>query len=491
MPLRIIEWSEELSRTGNLAVVLSTDESGMSYARALPTENIEQIVSQPNDVEQVKAIIEKAYYHEGAMVEARVWPAYNADTDAPDENGKWPATVLHFAINRPVGGQWGESDLAPILKWLSRHANWLEDRVRLNRFRQTFAYILYGKYRHAGERAARASEINTNPPGPGSVLVADESEKWDILSPKLESHEANTDGEAIKKMIAAGAGVPLHFLAEPESSTRTTAEAAGGPTYRWFEQRQNFVLYLIQQVLEAARRRRALIDTRVAIRPEITVTGGDISARDNAALAISASTAVAAFNTLHDKSLIDDSELLRMVYKFAGEAVNIEELLAKAPRKKPVAEPTEPDKRTATPTPDRSDVKIDKDTGETRAAGETLAHHHEESHRMGDHIQLTIQVPQTQVTVQNTVEPTPVQVAAPTVNNLVEPAAVQVTNHVLPAPVNVEVQPAPMQVTAVPIQVTAPDVRVTNTIQFPTVTETAVVERDEEGRAVRIEKTYE
>jgi hypothetical protein len=28
-------------------------------------------------------------------------------------------------------------------------------------------------------------------------------------------------------MIAAGAGIPMHFLAEPEGATRTTAEAAG------------------------------------------------------------------------------------------------------------------------------------------------------------------------------------------------------------------------------------------------------------------------
>ena len=50
--------------------------------------------------------------------------------------------MLHYAINRPVGAQWGESDLAPVLRWLSRYAAWLEDRARLNRFRNSFPYVV-------------------------------------------------------------------------------------------------------------------------------------------------------------------------------------------------------------------------------------------------------------------------------------------------------------------------------------------------------------
>ncbi len=50
--------------------------------------------------------------------------------------------MLHYAINRPVGALRGESDLAPLLRWLSRYAAWLEDRARLNRFRTAFLYVV-------------------------------------------------------------------------------------------------------------------------------------------------------------------------------------------------------------------------------------------------------------------------------------------------------------------------------------------------------------
>ena len=89
------------------------------------------------------------------------------------------------------------------------------------------------------------------------MLVKDENEEWSVLAPNLAAGEAAEDGLSLKKMIAAGAGLPLHFLAEPESSTRTTAESAGGPTFRHFEQRQELFRWLVGDLARIALRRRA------------------------------------------------------------------------------------------------------------------------------------------------------------------------------------------------------------------------------------------
>ena len=69
-----------------------------------------------------------------------------------------------------------------------------------------------------------------------------------MIQPQLSSQEAGEDGLAVKRMVAAGAGIPLHFLAEPESATRTTAEFAGGPTFRRYEQRQKFFLWMLEDL---------------------------------------------------------------------------------------------------------------------------------------------------------------------------------------------------------------------------------------------------
>lgn len=172
-------------------------------------------------------------------------------------------------------------------------------------------------------RQTRQAQLLSTPPSPGSVLVTDESEEWSVLSPRLEALDASTDGLAIKKMIAAGVGVPLHFLAEPESSTRTTAEAAGGPTFRRFEQRQRFMQWMLADLCQIVIARRAQLDREVVSPAEIAIQAAEISSKDNSALA-RAGREVAEFAAdLLDKDLISREEYLRLVYRFIDEMVPV------------------------------------------------------------------------------------------------------------------------------------------------------------------------
>ena len=323
MEIRVFEWCDELIRTGELFALLSTDAGGMTYVRAVPATDVGDIVTAPNDMEQ-----EQMFLPVDALVaDVLPWVGYDKNNDAPGEDGSFPARMLHFALNRPVGALRGESDLAPILRWLRRHGAWLEDRARLNRFRQAFLYLVTRAFRSEGERLARQAELNANPPNPGTILVKDSSETWEIMHPKLDSFEASEDGLALKKMIVAGVGLPLHFLAEPESATRTTAEAAGGPAFRHLERRQIFFFWLLRMVARVAVRRRALVDSSVDAAAHIHIQGGDIFQRDNVSLGQAAASIIGSFMQLRREGLIDDAELLRLSYKFAGEVVDVEEIL--------------------------------------------------------------------------------------------------------------------------------------------------------------------
>ncbi len=347
MDHRVFDLCDELTRSGELFVLLSTDASGMSYVRAVPALAVREIETAANDLEQPRRFV-------GRNGE-QSWPAYDPATD--DGQG---AVMLHYAVNRPVGALRGESDLAPLLRWLVRYAAWLEDRARLNRFRFAFLYAVTLRGASEADRRRRQAELAAAPPAPGSVLVKDEGEEWEVLSPKLEAAQAGEDGLALKKMIGAGAGVPLHFLAEPESSTRTTAESAGGPTFRHYEQRQEYFLWLLGDVLRTAVERAARAGRAVDPGAEIRVHGADVSARDNAALAVAASTAVSAFSALRDRGLIDDGELLRLAYRFAGEVVDVGAMLARG-HAAGAAKTVRPG-RAARP----AGVEVDGETGEVK-----------------------------------------------------------------------------------------------------------------------------
>jgi hypothetical protein len=215
--MRVYEWCDELTRAGELFLLLSTDAAGMTYVRAVPAAAVEQVDCAENDVQQ------ETGFHlrpSGDQVEGRVWPAYCAEHDFQQEDGGFTPVMLHYAVNRPVGAVHGESDLAPLLRWLSRYSAWLEDRARLNRYRNAFLFVVKGRWESELARKTRQDTLALTPPSPGSILVTDESESWEVLNPRLESSDANEDGLALKKMIAAGCGLPLHFLAEPEGSNR-------------------------------------------------------------------------------------------------------------------------------------------------------------------------------------------------------------------------------------------------------------------------------
>ena len=340
MPIRIFEMCDELTRTGNLFLLVSTDASGMSYIRVVPSSNIDKITAMDNDIEQPVEFIPKQTLNE---INPKGYPAYNDQSD----NLQTPV-MLQYTINKPAGAQWGESDLAPVLKWLSRYSNWLEDRARLNRYRNAFLFTVSSKFASEAQRKARQQTLNAEPPQPGSILVTDENEVWNVISPRLESREAATDGTALKKMIASGSGIPMHFLAEPESTTRTTAEAAGGPTYRRFQERQNYFIWVLQDVLTVVLNRKAGIDATLKsnkkINPyQITITGTDINTTDNITLAMAAGNILNVLTTLRDRNLIDDSEFLRLLYKFTGESVDIEEMLARGSISLPPVKPPQDD----------------------------------------------------------------------------------------------------------------------------------------------------
>ena len=132
MSTRVFEWCEELSRSGELFIIVSTDAAGMSYVRALPAYDVIEIETAENDIEQEYNVYEKpdgtsdSITTPSGMMAKKRWPVYDERFDIPDQ-----PCILHYAINRPVGAKHGEFDLAPFLRWLARYAAWLEDRARL------------------------------------------------------------------------------------------------------------------------------------------------------------------------------------------------------------------------------------------------------------------------------------------------------------------------------------------------------------------------
>ena len=315
-------WKDEDTRTGNLFVLCTVGATDVLYTRAIPSESIKEIISADNDIEQ-----EMEYVVDQGKGKETKYPSY-------EHKGDKSQFIVHFASNRPVGSAWGEADISPMLPWIGRYASWLEDRVRLNRFRNAFMYIVQmsGVDVTPAKKLARQKEINAKPPVPGSVLVTDPSEQWGIISANLDAFDASMDGAAIKKNIMDGAGQPMHWHAEGESSISTTAEAAGTPTFRTLEEQQDeffeWMIELAHIALEVAGK---------STDKPIWIEGPDITERDNATLALAFARTYPALSELYDRGAIDAKEFMRLLYKQLAEVYD----KAKVPaiEKKPLVKP--------------------------------------------------------------------------------------------------------------------------------------------------------
>lgn len=303
---QIPEWVAEQSRTGDLFVLCSVDPSdGSTFVRGVPSEQIQEIQTFGNDYRQETFYIQQD-------LGAPPYPAY--DPLDPEQT----QFMLHFPVNRVVGSTFGEADLTPSLKWLGRLSTLLNDRVIMNHLRNLIVYIVKVKGLDAKARKQREDEINANPPQPGGIVVNDESEVWGTLSPNMQSFDAQMDIIAIKKHIAAGIGLPMHYLAEPESSTRTTAEAAGTPTFRKFKMRQNSFKRALATMCAIAVVKKVHFTKKRLQAAGIAIRADDVTERDNSNLALAAARIEPVLADLFDRELIDEPTYLLLFYEMLG-----------------------------------------------------------------------------------------------------------------------------------------------------------------------------
>jgi len=88
------------------------------------------------------------------------------------------------------------------------------------------------------------------PPEPGSVLVHNESEAWTAVQPQIAADDVASDGQAIKMMVAMGAGLPEHYLSDGGDVNRATAAEMGLHVLKRYGRRQDYLGYVLRAILD-------------------------------------------------------------------------------------------------------------------------------------------------------------------------------------------------------------------------------------------------
>jgi hypothetical protein len=336
MELRIDEWSDELSRSGELFPVLFTNPvTGLSTIRTVPACLIRAVDFDEEDYERELRYQESVgpgfVGHGGRTDTEKWWQGTGRGSAEPDSASIEQPLMLHYAVNRPVGAIRGESDLAPILPWLRRYNRWLEDRVRLNAAMRAFLWIVKVPARL---RSALEERYRT-PPEAGSVIIAEEgAESWEAVAPNLHAADAEKDGRAIRWMIVAGGpGTALLDIGEGEDSNLATGQAMAEQRRRFLRRRQAYLVWLLTDLTLHAYARYRVVNpgkTRITA-ADIQAVTPDISPEDNQSLAAAASALTGALQGMAQilgNGPTFRSMALRLFMKFAGETLGRAEMEA-------------------------------------------------------------------------------------------------------------------------------------------------------------------
>ena len=154
---------------------------------------------------------------------------------------------------------------------------------------------------------------------------------------RIEADDAEDDGKVLRLAIATGSNLGLHYLGEGENANYATAKEMGEPTARFYADRQQDIIWMLQDLLSVAYRRYCHVHGRPFpedLQYQVTVT--EVARADNESLANAALSIIRALVMASDQGWIDDETALSLALKFAGETVPVEavrEILAKAPPK--------------------------------------------------------------------------------------------------------------------------------------------------------------
>ncbi len=236
MDLRIYSIHTELSLFGEQFIRYFVDPlTGRTVIRQLDPLYVSEIETAPNDYEKPLR-----YLYNPPLPLGEGWG-----------EGQWiPAKdILHIAINRVSSAARGRSDLAPILPWIRRYREWLDDRVVLNKLRTAMVWDVTVTGADKGD-IDRMRAQNPTPPARGTVLFHSDGEVWKPMDPQIDAADAAPDGRAIRLMIAVGALLPEHYLAEGGNVNRATAAEMGLPSIKRFQRRQELFRYLLTTIVD-------------------------------------------------------------------------------------------------------------------------------------------------------------------------------------------------------------------------------------------------
>lgn len=234
----------ELTKAGDVFVLLIPEvapnktPTGMSWVRLITKDEIVEVTKDPHDRDTLFSIFQK-----NGIDEPKEW----LTIDNPAWKPNMPC-CFQLSINRTVGATFGEGDLTTSLPWLQRHSRLID---LMGKVLQTATAYLYTVT--VPKKDIKATEkLRSIVPPPGSIVIKEPNEEWDVVTPKLQLTQMDTGAKDMRGMVHAGTLIPPHWIGDPTDANLATARAMEQTPERILHRRQKYIVTQLTQVLFVA-----------------------------------------------------------------------------------------------------------------------------------------------------------------------------------------------------------------------------------------------
>ena len=155
--------------------------------------------------------------------------------------------VFYFAINAPMGVDFGVGDLAPILTHIDHLDQIIINQAEKSRLANHFIWDISVEKSTTKQLDEIAS---LGAPKPGTNRVHDSKVTYNVVAPNLNHADNETGVRMLLRFILGGLGFPEHWYADGNTTNRATAQAMQTPTFQMLTRRQNFIQTMFEKLLD-------------------------------------------------------------------------------------------------------------------------------------------------------------------------------------------------------------------------------------------------
>lgn len=264
-PLAMMQRDIDLAADGNLFLALFSNAKGDVRVRAIPYDEISDILLDPDDNKVPQFYVRNG----GDGVDVQYYPdvSYRPASQPEMMEGtegrqageiRWDVPMMHVKVNALNGQRFGLSEVYSAQEWARMYNQFLHDFAMVMRAHAKFAWRETVKG-GAGQRAAAKAKLDSGissggtqtkaAPVAGAVLV--ETEGKSRLDQITQGQSGSgEDGRRLLLMVSAATGVFEHFFGDPSSGNLATATTMDRPMELTFMARQMLWHDVIEAVCE-------------------------------------------------------------------------------------------------------------------------------------------------------------------------------------------------------------------------------------------------